>query len=119
MKKRYGRAINDLGFAQYLKIQEHMCKKLLSGFHQIDRWFPSSKNCSACDTVNKDLTLQEQTWTCNKCNKFHLRNQNAGNNILRVGASTCGLGHHLKALGLEEIRPPRRRSLSEPRIPRL
>lgn len=119
MRKQYGRAINDLGFAQYLKIQEYMCNKLSSGFGKIDRWFPSSKNCSSCDTVNKELTLKDQTWTCKQCKTFHLRNQNAGINILRVGASTFGLEHLLDDLQLEVLRPRKGRSSFDLRIPRL
>ena len=43
-------------------------------------WFPSSKTCSACGTVNRDLK-REPTWTCPDCGARHDRNLNAAINL--------------------------------------
>ena len=52
-----------------------------------DRWYPSSKTCSACGSVNRDLTLADRTWDCPSCPSFHDRDENAGTNLARLPAS--------------------------------
>ena len=43
-------------------------------------WFPSSKTCSACGTVNADLK-RERMWICPNCGARHDRNLNAAINL--------------------------------------
>jgi putative transposase len=51
----------------------------------VDRWYPSSKTCSACGAVNKALTLNQRYWTCPACGAEHDRDDNAAVNIEREG----------------------------------
>lgn len=50
----------------------------------VDRWYPSSKTCSACGAINGSLALREKRWTC-ACGAVHDRDVNAARNILREG----------------------------------
>ena len=43
-------------------------------------WYPSSKTCSTCGTVNAKLK-RERTWTCGNCGTSHDRNVNAALNL--------------------------------------
>ena len=43
-------------------------------------WFPSSKTCSVCGTVNANLK-RERMWTCPSCGTQHDRNLNAAINL--------------------------------------
>jgi putative transposase len=52
-----------------------------------DRWYPSSKTCSACGHVNASLTLADRHWTCPACGTLHDRDENAGTNLARLPAS--------------------------------
>jgi putative transposase len=54
-----------------------------------DKWYPSSKTCSApgCGAVNANLTMPDRTWTCPVCGTFHDRDENAGTNLARLPAS--------------------------------
>lgn len=52
-----------------------------------DKWFPSSKMCRFCGTINSSLTLADRIWTCD-CGKTLNRDENAAINILNVGLST-------------------------------
>ena len=59
-------------------------------------WFPSSKTCSACGTINRKLK-RERTWTCPTCGARHDRNLNAAINLrnpdhARQGRSRDGRG---------------------------
>ena len=46
----------------------------------IDSFEPSSKTCSACGEVNKNLTLSDREWVCSNCNTKHDRDFNAALN---------------------------------------
>jgi putative transposase len=49
-----------------------------------DRWYPSSKTCSACGTVKTKLALAERIWTCDGCGATHDRDLNAAINLARL-----------------------------------
>jgi putative transposase len=91
MVKLWGRKVNDLGFSDFIKILEHTATKHRTTLHKIDRWFPSSKLCSGCGTINKALSLRDRDWVCD-CGSVHNRDHNAAINILREGSSSLGLG---------------------------
>ena len=48
---------------------------------QADRWFPSSKTCSSCGTLRKDLTLKDRTFECHSCGHKLDRDLNAAVNL--------------------------------------
>lgn len=54
-------------------------------FVEIDRFFPSSKTCSYCGGVKKDLKLSERNWVCPHCGKHLDRDVNAAINIKKEG----------------------------------
>lgn len=37
----------------------------------IDRWYPSSKRCSSCGFILKDLSLKTRSWSCPECGVHH------------------------------------------------
>jgi putative transposase len=49
-----------------------------------DRWYPSSKTCSACGGRKPTLTLAERSWTCDGCAAVHDRDVNAATNLARL-----------------------------------
>jgi putative transposase len=51
----------------------------------LNRFEPSSKTCSCCGKINKELTLKDRVWTCTKCNTTHDRDVNAAINIKTFG----------------------------------
>ncbi len=93
MSKCHQRKINDLGFYSFIQIMKYY--KHIKGkiFHQINKWYPSSKTCSSCMYVNKSLSKYDSEWNCPKCRQLHDRNRNASYNILEEGASSFSIGH--------------------------
>ena len=97
MQKMWGRKVSDIAFGKFLFIFQHIAQKHGKIVDFIDKFFPSSKLCSCCGYINKDLCLKDETWFCSVCKTNHDRDINAALNILReglskhVGASTCGL----------------------------
>jgi len=51
----------------------------------IGRFEPSSKTCSSCGTINKELKLSDREWVCQCCGVKHDRDINAANNIKNFG----------------------------------
>ena len=51
----------------------------------IGRFQPSSKLCSNCGTIFKELSLKDRSWSCESCGTHHDRDANAAKNIKRFG----------------------------------
>jgi putative transposase len=56
-----------------------------------DRWYPSSKTCSACGGRKPSLALAERTWACAGCGAVHDRDRNAATNLARLSEHTPGV----------------------------
>jgi putative transposase len=56
-----------------------------------DRWYPSSKTCSACGRRKPSLTLAERTWTCDGCGAAHDRDLNAATSLARLSEHAPGV----------------------------
>jgi transposase len=56
----------------------------------IDRWYPSTKTCSACGYLLASLSLNTRTWQCPSCGTRHDRDHNAAKNILAAGRAVAG-----------------------------
>ncbi len=52
---------------------------------KVDRWYPSSKTCSACGHVHAALRLSDRRWACPACGTKHDRDLNAAINIEHEG----------------------------------
>ena len=57
----------------------------------IDRFYPSSKLCSACGYKNTELQLSDREWVCPECGVVHDRDINAAVNIMNEGKRIIGL----------------------------
>ena len=88
MQRLWGRKVSDLGHANFVKILEHQCSKAGTVLVKTDRFYPSSKTCSNCGYIYKELSLKERQWVCPSCSAIHDRDENAATNIHRVGTST-------------------------------
>jgi putative transposase len=79
------KAISDVGWGGFMRQLEYKAKWYARTFIKIDRWYPSSKTCSACGHVLDSLTLDVREWACPQCGVCHDRDVNAACNILTVG----------------------------------
>ena len=88
MQSLWGRKVSDLAFGEFVQKLVYLAAKKGVKITFIDRWYPSSKTCSACGAVNETLNLRDRTWQCPNCHTQLDRDRNAAINIYRVGAST-------------------------------
>lgn len=80
-----GKSVADNGwgmFTMFMGYKLNWQGKLLI---KINKWFPSSKMCHICGTLNDNLTLADREWTCEGCNTHHDRDWNAAINIRNEG----------------------------------
>ena len=82
MKNKYlSKAISEQCLNKFITILEYKCKWNGIEFVKADRFFPSSKMCSCCGTIKKDLKLKDRTYICRKCNLVIDRDKNASINL--------------------------------------
>ena len=82
-----GKSTLDNGFGMFRTFLQYKLEEKGKKLIKIDKWFPSSKMCRFCGTINSSLTLADRVWTC-ACGKTINRDENAAINILNVGLST-------------------------------
>jgi len=58
--------------------------------HVVDRWYPSSKTCSACGATRAKLLLSERTYACPSCGCVIDRDLNAAINLSKQVTSGSG-----------------------------
>jgi putative transposase len=78
-------AIQEVSWSRFKEILTYKAKWYNRNVISVDRWFPSSKTCSSCGYIKKDLTLQDREWVCPVCEAHHDRDLNAANNIKNEG----------------------------------
>jgi putative transposase len=78
-----------LNHGNFLRILDHVARKLGTVLKKIDRFFPSSKLCHVCGQKNTGLQLSDRQWTCEGCQTIHDRDENAAKNIHQEGHSSC------------------------------
>jgi len=74
-------AINDVGWGEFVRQLRYKADWQGKNIIRIGRFEPSSKTCSNCGAVNKELQLKDREWACNGCNSILDRDINAAINI--------------------------------------
>jgi putative transposase len=75
------KAISDVGWGEFRAMLEYKAQRAGRQFAVVDRWYPSSKTCSACGHLLASLSLGTRHWTCPTCGTRHDRDHNAAKNI--------------------------------------
>lgn len=74
-------SISDCGWSMFLTMLEYKAEWYGKNILKIGRFEPSSKLCSCCGSINKELTLKDREWTCKNCCSVLDRDVNASINI--------------------------------------
>ena len=92
--RHLARSIMDGGFFEFRRQLTYKAAWYGATLVVADRWFPSSKTCSCCGSVNAGLALSQRTFTCGSCNYEAGRDHNAARNLQHLAASSvasaCG-----------------------------
>ncbi|WP_314254025.1 RNA-guided endonuclease InsQ/TnpB family protein [Streptomyces kutzneri] len=105
--RKLARAVSDAAWRELRNMLEYKAAWYGRDLITLDRWFPSSKLCSACGAIAGKMPLHVRHWTCTDCGTTHDRDGNAAINLLAAGlaVSACGAGVRPR---LESFRPGRR-----------
>jgi putative transposase len=90
--RKLSRAISEQGWYQFKSFIQYKCDWYSRELIIINQWYPSSKTCSSCGSIQTKMPLNVREWTCPDCGSHHDRDVNAAKNILAVGTtvSACG-----------------------------
>jgi putative transposase len=77
------RRLSDAALAELRRQLTYKARWYGTVLHEADRWYPSSKTCSACGHLHHRLTLADATWACPQCRVVHDRDHNAAVNLAR------------------------------------
>lgn len=79
--KHLSKAIQQQKFYEFKRQIEYKSKLNGIEFIQVDKFYPSSKTCSCCGNVKKDLKLSDRMYKCDVCGLVIDRDYNASINL--------------------------------------
>jgi len=84
MRNRHlSRSVIDAGFGAMAPMLAYKAPLFGVTLVKADRFYPSSKTCSACGAVNQQLKLSDRQWRCG-CGASHDRDLNAARNLAEL-----------------------------------
>jgi putative transposase len=85
---RLARAIGDAAWAEFARQLAYKTAWLGGELVTCDRWFPSTRTCSRCRTVERPMPLSERTFHCGACGLVADRDRNAAANLAAWAGTT-------------------------------
>jgi putative transposase len=89
-------AIAETSWSEFESMLKYKAEWYGKNILYIGRFEPSSKLCSNCGTINKELQLKDREWTCENCGTTHDRDSNAATNIKVMGLRTQPLSVNVR-----------------------
>jgi Putative transposase DNA-binding domain len=97
--------ISDCGWSEFRRQLAYKCARHGRDLIMADRWYPSSKTCSACGHLLAGLSLGIRCWTCPSCRARRDRDTNAAKNILAAGLAVSACGAGVRHTGSSRMQP--------------
>ncbi|MFD0205364.1 MULTISPECIES: IS607 family element RNA-guided endonuclease TnpB [Saccharothrix] len=79
--RRLARHVAGVGMGEFRRQLHYKTTWRGGRLHVADRWYPSSKTCSACGATRTKLRLSERTFRCGECPLVLDRDLNAARNL--------------------------------------
>lgn len=79
--KHLSKAIAEENFHEFIRQMKYKCEEFGIEFIQVGKWYPSSKTCSCCGTIKRDLKLKDKIYRCPECGLEIDRDINAAINL--------------------------------------
>jgi len=84
---KLGKTLADNGFGMFRNFLKYKLEDKGKQLIKIDKWFPSSKTCSNCGSIDENLQLSDRIYKCEYCGYIIDRDYNAALNIKEVGST--------------------------------
>jgi putative transposase len=88
--RHLARSIADASWGQFHRQLTYKTRWYGSRLVVADRWYPSSKTCSACGQVTAELPLSQRTFRCDRCGLTLDRDVNAARNLASLALAVAG-----------------------------
>jgi putative transposase len=88
--RHLARSIADASWAEFHRQLAYKTRWYGSRLVVADRWYPSSKTCSACGHVIAKLSLSQRTYRCEQCGLLLDRDLNAARNLAGLVPAVAG-----------------------------
>ncbi len=100
---KLAQSVSDSNFGEIRWQLEY--KAAFAGTHVVivDRFYPSSKICSACGNVKPELALSERVYVCQACGYVADRDVNAAINLRTVAVSSTDTQNAMQGGSRREI----------------
>ena len=85
---KLSKSISDVSWGKFIDMLKYKAEWYGVNIIKIDRFAPSSKTCSNCGNINKELKLKDREWRCINCGTHHDRDINAAINIKTMGLTS-------------------------------
>ena len=90
MKNRHlAKSVQEQCFYEFYRQIQYKCNWNNIEFITADRYYPSSKMCSCCGNIKKDLKLKDRTYICAECGNIIDRDYQASVNLKRYKELTA------------------------------
>jgi putative transposase len=91
-RTKLAKSVNDASWGEFRRQLEYKSLWHRKHLAVIDRWFPSTRLCRGCGTINGTLTLSDREWVCG-CGMIHDRDLSAAINIRDEGLRVLAAGY--------------------------
>jgi IS605 OrfB family transposase len=98
-RSKLAKSLHDVGWGQFTAMLAYKADLYGRTVVRIDRWCPSSQQCSACGAKTgpkRQAGLKVRAWTCSVCAAAHDRDVNAARNILAAGRAVTACGGYVR-----------------------
>lgn len=92
------RAISDASWSELRRQLEYKADWYGRTVIAVDRFYPSSKTCSACGHMAAKMPLSVREWECAACGASHDRDVNAAKVLLAAGLAVAACGDGVRPL---------------------
>lgn len=100
---RLAQSVADVGFFEIRRQLSYKAAEVI----EADRFYPSSKTCSICGSIKRELKLSDRVFRCEDCGHECDRDENAARNLERMAANCA-----VSARGVGSPAPRRKLRLS-------
>jgi len=104
--RKMARAISCAAWPDFRSLLMYKAERYGRTVVAVDRWYPSSKTCSACGHLLATLSLGTRHWACPACGTRHDRDVNAAKNILAAGLAATACGGDVRRAGTTRTQTP-------------
>ena len=85
--KHLAKAVQEQSFYEFKRIISYKANWNNIKIIEVPRFYPSSKTCSECGSIKKDLKLSDREYICLECGCVIDRDYNASVNLMKYGQS--------------------------------